>query len=384
MDRFRTKLQSNKQQRLAAGLWRQPNVADPNLLNFCSNDYLSLRSHPAVIEAYQQGLARYGTGSGGSPLVSGYQQPHYELEVRLAEWLGREAVVLLGSGYAANHAVVSVLAEHDVNFLFDKRNHASMYDACTASQAVMQRFNHNDMDSLCKRASRQAAGTCAIASEGIFSMDGDAVPLAQCVQTKAKLSSRDREVLLWLDDAHGLGVTGPGGRGVGGMATADEVNIISATFGKAFAMSGAFVAGDKDFIEAIWQSARHYIYSTAFSAAQAMAISKVLDILQTEPDHQQRLQANIEYFKQGLLQFGWRTPQNNLLLNHAIQPVLCYSNQRALALSQALRQQNILCSAIRPPTVPPGRACLRFTLNSAHTREQLDLVLDALGEYPHA
>lgn len=386
MGRFNAQLEVEKQQRRDAHLWRQPKLHNAErAVNFCSNDYLSLSKHPRVVQRFQQALAEYGTGSGGSPLVSGYQKPHRKLEEQLADWLGVPAVALTGSGYAANHAVVAVLAQHKVGVLYDKRNHASMYDAVNSCRAQMERFRHQDLAHALQQSEKLKRHTAiqCIASEGVFSMDGDALDLVAAAACKSDLQQQLDDALLWVDDAHGIGVTGVDGRGVVSLQPEPTlIDIISASFGKAFGLSGAFVAGSSLFIESLWQHARHYIYSTAFSAAQAEALQQALSIIITEPWHRQRLDDNIDYFKQGLLQQGWRSDEANQRLNHAIQPVHCGSNRRAVELSQKLALQGIACGAMRPPTVPAGHACLRFTLNACHSRNDIEQALDALGERP--
>ena len=387
---WQMRLQQQAQQRRAQNLWRQPRVLPTQHINFCSNDYLGLSQEPRIIAAYQLGLQRYGCGSGGSPLISGFQAPHQALSEKLAAWLGRDAVLLTGSGYAANYAVANVLDQLEPVYFFDKCNHASMYDAIGLNATSgrkshgLHRFRHNDVSHLKQLLAKnqpRAQGSMqqpVIASEGIFSMDGDALPLHELIELrqKAEVSSAP---LIWVDDAHGIGVTGEQGAGVCAQTTSEEVAIVSATFGKAFGMSGAFVAGDHSVIEAAWQQARHYIYSTAFSAAQAEALSVALDIISGEAHHQQQLAQNIDYFKQGLIALGWRTESDNRGLNHAIQPVVTGSAQTALTLGARLAKQGIACLPIRPPTVAPRKAGVRVTLRANHSITDINQLLDALG-----
>lgn len=372
------KLQAARHARQQAGLWRQLRVPGDQI-NLCSNDYLGLSHHPKVIAAFTAGLNQYGCGSGGSALVCGYQRPHHQLSERLADWLGREAVLLCPSGYAANHAVVAALSELDSTYLFDKSCHASMYDAVQSHGATLQRFPHNQTDYLHRRlqqALQQSTDLRIIASEGIFSMDGDSADLNALLAAK---SDSAENTWLWLDDAHALGVCGRGGRGIGGDASSDDVELLTATFGKAFGLGGALFAADRILIDAALQHTRHVIYSTAFSAAQAMAINAVIDVLDSEPQHRIQLEQRIAQFKQGLKELGWRSEDENQRLNHAIQPVICFDNQRAIELSSHLLKNGVLCSAIRPPTVAPGRAQLRFALSAAHSEAQITQVLDILG-----
>lgn len=386
MNRWQKRLQQQAIQRQQQGLWRQPKVLPGTGLNFCSNDYLGLSHHSQLVEAYQAGLREYGCGSGGSPLISGYQAPHQQLSEKLADWLGREAVLLTGSGYAANYAVTSVFNQLDPMYYFDKRNHASMYDAVGyewGADQRLRRFKHNDVAHLAQlleahphRSDRQPV----IASEGVFSMDGDELPLADLLQLKATHGAR-LDPAIWIDDAHGIGVNGEQGAGICGQTTAQQVAVVSATFGKAFAMGGAFIAGDRSFIEAAWQHARHYIYSTAFSAAQAHALCTAIDVIKSADVLRQQLRTNIAYFKQGLLSLGWRHQADNQGLNHAIQPVVAGSAHAAIALGEQLARRGIACLAIRPPTVPSAQAGVRVTLRANHQRSDIDQLLDALGPY---
>ena len=397
---WRERLQVQSLQRRQQNLWRQPRVLEPGHLNFCSNDYLGLSRHPKVIAAFRQGLARFGCGSGGSPLLNGYQAPHHELSEQLADWLGRDAVLLTGSGYAANYAVANVLAQLNSAYYLDKSSHASMYDAIgfeakgyeakghnvtSRQQQNLRRFRHNDLAHLAHLLDSKPAEPgqqVVIAGEGIYSMDGDALPLKSLLQLKQRYASIC-DPLIWVDDAHGIGVSGTNGAGVCAHTSSDDVAVVSATFGKAFGISGAFVAADDCLIATAWQQARHYIYSTAFSAAQAVALSAALEVIKSEPQHQQQLVRNITVLKQGLVAQGWRNDTQNQHLNHAIQPIVTGCARSALALSAQLAAQGIDCLAIRPPTVAAAKSGIRVTLRADHTPSEIARLLDALGPYEH-
>lgn len=369
------------------GLWRQPKLVGADCLDFSSNDYLGLAREPAVLRAYQQGLVKYGTGSNGSPLVSGYQLPHKRLSEALAEWLGYEAVLLTSSGYAANQAVAAALQPLQPHYYFDKRNHASMYDAVYAStlhaKPAFTRFRHNDMQHLSQLLERRTLDTeqtLVIASEGIFSMGGDAAPLAQL----AELKKRYPNAVIWLDDAHGLGVTGTQGAGVRSLSGGDQVDILSASFGKAFGLGGGFVASSAAVIEAAWQQARHYIYSTSFSAAQACALHAALSLIQGKGAANTSIHAqlvdNIGHFVAGLVERGWRSAANADQCLHPIQPVVVGDIKQALRLAKHLATQRIHCVAIRPPTVPLNQTGLRVTIRANHSRQDIDRLLNGLGD----
>lgn len=364
-------LASYRESRQAEGLWRQLQTRDSGALLFCSNDYLGLSQHPRVLAAFKRGLDTYGAGSGGSPLVCGYEKPHAELCEVLADWLGRDRVLLFNSGYAANHGILQTLSDPGTSLIFDKLNHASLYDGAKASQSPLLRFPHNDLKRLKRNLDTLPPGQDAlVVSEGVFSMDGDTAPLEGYLDT---LASSDRTTWLWLDDAHGLGVSGAEQAGVCAQATQQQLPIVSATFGKAFGLGGAFVAGSSDFIDALTQRARHFIYSTAFSAAQACAALAALQIIRDDNTLQQRLQSNIRYFRQAASSRGIETGSHS-----PIQPVIVGSNERALKLSDALAAEGISCKAIRPPTVPPNTARLRFTLSARHSEQDIDRVFKVL------
>lgn len=376
---WQAQLRDLAQQRQQTGLWRAPKVTAEGLVDFSSNDYLGLSVHPHVMAAFQQGIQRYGCGSGGSPLLSGYHAPHQQLSEQLADWLGRDAVLLTSSGYAANHAVAAVFEHCSPRYYFDKRNHASMYDAIAShSREQFYRFRHNDVAHLQRQctANVEADTLTVIASEGVFSMDGDGAPLDALVHVKRQLS----HTALWLDDAHGVGVVGTDGAGVCAAYGQDDIDVVTATFGKAFGLGGAFVAGSQDFIEAAHQYARHYIYSTAFSAAQACAIQAALAVIRSEAQWREQLEQHIRFFNQSLLAQGWRTEVQNEQLQHAIQPIQIGDIQTTLELHQHLLAQGLQCVPIRPPTVPAGQTGLRVSLRATHTRQELIRLLHALGD----
>lgn len=383
---WQTQLEQHVLARQEQGLWRQPKVAPAGWLDFSSNDYLGLARHPQVLDAYQEGLRQYGTGSGGSPLVSGYQWPHQRLSEALAEWLGYESVLLTASGYAANQAVAAALHPLQAHWYFDKRNHASMYDAVYATthhaKAVFSRFHHNDIAHLSRLLERRATNLnqpVVIASEGVFSMDGDSVPLAQLTALKARYPN----AILWIDDAHGIGVTGEQGAGVRGLHEGDKIDVVSGSFGKAFGLAGGFVASNTAVIEAAWQQARTYIYSTSFSAAQTCALHAALSLIQQkETGFHATLADNIAYFYAGLVKRGWRSDSKKLEKRypHPIQPLVVGDIERAKALAAHLATQRIHCVAIRPPTVPLNQTGIRVTIRASHSRSDIDCLLAALGE----
>ncbi len=340
-------------------------TGEGELLSFCSNDYLGLAAEPRLIAALTQAAQHYGVGAGAAHLVSGHTVAHQVLEEALAEFLGAERALLFSTGYMANLGVLAALTRAGDVILQDRLNHASLLDGARLSAGRLRRYRHADMGHL-QRLLAQTNGACLIASDGVFSMDGDCAPY-----TALMALAEAHQATLMIDDAHGFGVLGTQGRG---SIESAQVPIYMATLGKAAGVAGAFVAGSTDLIETLIQQARSYMYTTAMPAALAAAARVSLDILATEDWRRTHLFELVRFFRHearlaGLPLMPSETP---------IQPLMLGSADQASAWSQALLQYKILVSAIRPPTVPQGQARLRITLSAAHTREQVEQLLTAL------
>ncbi len=363
--RQRRVLQSAQAERIR--LQNQPN----DILNFCSNDYLGLAKHPKLIESLQQASKAFGVGSGASHLVIGHHQAHHDLEQKLAQFLNVEACLVFGSGYAANVGILTSLLDKGDAVFQDKLNHASLLDGGLFSGARFQRYLHNDMKSLSNKLENNQAENRMIVSDAVFSMDGDSAD----IPTLLELAQR-HQTWLMLDDAHGFGVLGEGGRGSVNAqgVTQNAVPVYMATFGKALGTSGAFVAGSKNLIEYLIQFCRHYIYTTAMPPAMAVCTQTALDLLQQESWRQTHLQKLIQFFKQEAQALGLML----LPSDTAIQPLVLNSAEQALAWSEALLQEHILVTAIRPPTVPANSSRLRITLSAAHSESDIEHLLCSL------
>lgn len=342
------------------------------MLTFCSNDYLGLASHPEVVKAMQDGAQRYGVGSGAAHLVTGHTSAHHALEEELAAFTGRERALLFSTGYMANLGVVSALLGRGDTLFEDRLDHASLIDAGLLSRAKLVRYRHADVRNLGQQLDEVNKGERMIATDGVFSMDGDIAPLPEL----AELARRNHAWLM-VDDAHGLGVLGEAGRGSLSQFNLDQtaVPILMGTLGKAFGTFGAFVAGSEALIETLMQQARSYIYTTAPPPAVAEATRVSLRIAQRESWRRERLQQLIDRFRQGAEQLGLPLMDSQT----PIQPIIAGSAERALGWSRQLEAQGILVTAIRPPTVPEGSARLRITFSALHTDEQVDRLLEALG-----
>ncbi len=341
-------------------------------LNFAGNDYLGLSRDAAVIAAWQQALADYGCGSGGSPLVSGHTDAHEYLETQLAGWLGYERALLFPSGYAANQAVLLGLLGKDDVLLADKLCHASMQEAAALSSAVYRRFAHQRYEVLERQLADAQGRRILVASEGVFSMDGDKADIG-----RLKTLCRRYGAWLLIDDAHGFGVCGPQGRGSAAEA-GEQPDILVVTFGKAVGLMGAAVLCSRTVAEYLVQFARHLIYSTAFPPAQAAALSAAIERIKAADGLRAKLQRHIRFFQTALAQGG--LAERLLPSETAIQPFVCGSNESALAAAEALRSRGLYVPAIRPPTVPAGRARLRITLSAAHETRHIEALVKGLQD----
>jgi 8-amino-7-oxononanoate synthase len=344
----------------------------PPLLDLASNDYLGLASHPSLVEAASQAMQREGVGAGASRLVSGGRSVHEQLETALGAWLERERVLLFPSGFQANLAAVQALADRHTLVLADRLIHHSLLVGVRASGARLQRFAHNQLDALEPRLQQarrdQPQRRLLVISESLFSMEGTSPDAARL----SALCQRYDAALL-LDEAHALGVLGPGGRGLGtGLA---GVSLISGTFGKAFGSGGAFLAGETLVGEWLLQHSGPYRYTTALAPPLAAAALAALGQIQEQPERARQLLDRAGRWRNRLEAAGWPRPPGQ----GPILPLLVGDNQRALALQQQLEQAGLLSVAIRPPTVPAGTARLRLVLRHDQPPGSLERLINALG-----
>lgn len=357
---------------LASAQGPEIRLADGHYLNFCSNDYLGLASHPRVVAAFRHAAVTYGVGSGASHLVCGHSTPHHELEEALAEFTGRPRALLFSSGYMANTGILTSLLQRGDQVFEDRLNHASLLDGGLHSGARFRRFPHNDVAALAHRMSRSGAPQLVVV-DGVFSMDGDSAPLAELAEL-----CREREAWLMVDDAHGFGVMGERGAGSTEAAglSVEAVPVLMATLGKALGTAGAFVAGSELLVESLIQQARSYIYTTALPPAVAAASLVSLRLLHEERWRREHLVQLIARFRRGARELDLPLMSSA----SAIQPLLAGDAGRALELSRQLRDRGLLIGAIRPPTVPVGTSRLRITLSAGHSEAQVDQLLDALDQ----
>ncbi|HEY8084766.1 MAG TPA: 8-amino-7-oxononanoate synthase [Methylophilaceae bacterium] len=376
-------LQQELDQRKAAGSLRHRRLLESmqgahikvdgrDVLSFCSNDYLGLAAHPAIINAIKCAADSSGAGSGASHLITGHHQLHHQLEQALADFLGLSQALLFSTGYMANMGIVTALVGRDDAVFADKLNHASLNDAAVLSRAEFKRYQHQDMRALEKLLAASKARRKLVLVDAVFSMDGDIAPVPELLSLCEKY-----DAWLMLDDAHGFGVLGAEGRGILQHFNVQSPRIIyMATLGKAAGVAGAFVAGDDTLIEYLIQNARTYIYTTATPPLLSAGLLASLEIIAQENWRRERLLSLISKLRNGLSGCKWRLEESST----PIQPLIIGSNDDAMDASEELLRRGILVPAIRPPTVPKGTARLRISLSAAHTLDDVGVLVDALRE----
>jgi 8-amino-7-oxononanoate synthase len=349
------------------------------LLAFCSNDYLGLAAHPALVAALREGAELYGAGSGASHLISGHSRAHALLEDRLAEFesphLENARALSFCTGYMANLAILTALgADAGAEIFSEQLNHASLIDGARLARAQVKLYPHADLDSLGELLGASTAPTKIVVTDSVFSMDGDLAPLP------AILALCERHgAWLVVDDAHGFGTLGAHGRGALEHFGLRSPNLVyMGTLGKAAGVGGAFVAAHASVIELMIQRARPYIYTTAAPPALAHALMASIDIIGGAEGVARRahLQSLITQFREGLRLERWQHPASDT----AIQPIIIGANDEALRAGAALYGQGLWVAAIRPPTVPAGTARLRATLTAAHTIDDVAQLVAALNK----
>ena len=343
------------------------------LVSFCGNDYLGLSQHLDVVAALQEAAAWHGVGSTGSAGVSGHHGEHAAFEREMAQWLGYERALLFGSGYLANLAVLQSLLGEGDTCVQDKLNHACLIDGARLSGAELKRYPHGDVEAALRQLMSRREGAALLATDGVFSMDGDRAPLADLA-----LVARTQDALLYVDDAHGAGVLGPEGRGslaVAGLG-AKEVPLLLVPLGKAFGGQGAVLLGSAALVGHVAETARPYLYSTAPAPAMAAAMRASLRLIRGEAWRRAKLASLVARFRRGAAAIGVPLQESFT----PIQPIVVGANTQALALSSSLEKAGYLVGAIRPPTVPDGQARLRVTLTVDHGEADVDGLLAALAD----
>ncbi|HEV7616078.1 MAG TPA: 8-amino-7-oxononanoate synthase [Solirubrobacterales bacterium] len=338
-------------------------------LLLCSNNYLGLADHPQVREAAAEAALRWGAGAGASRLVSGNMEPHRQLETRLAAFKGYEAALLFGSGYLANTGAVATLAGAGEVVFSDQLNHASIVDGCRLSRAETFVYRHGDLEHLAWGLSEAGGRGALIATDGIFSMDGDVAPLAELLE----LARRHRCRLL-VDEAHATGAIGPGGRGaVAAAGLSGEVDVVVGTLGKALGSYGAYVCAGAETVDLLVNSARPFIFSTAPPPPSVAAAGAALELVSEE--RVGRLQANAASFRAALGAEGLDVGDSQT----QIVPVEIGEAEPTMALCERILEDGVFAQGIRPPTVPAGSSRLRFTAMASHRADDLERAAGIVG-----
>jgi 8-amino-7-oxononanoate synthase len=341
------------------------------VLLLCSNNYLGLADHPRLRQAAAEASLSLGTSAGASRLISGSMSIHAELESRLAEFKGTEAALLFGSGYLANTGTIAALARRGEVVFSDELNHASIIDGCRLAGAETFVYRHADTDHLAWGLRRSAGRAALIATDGVFSMDGDIAPLTEL----ADLAQRHRCRLL-VDEAHATGCIGPDGRGSAAAAgLTDEVDVIVGTLGKALGGYGAYVCGSAGIMDFLVNSARPFIFSTAPPPPLVAAAQAAIEVMLEDPDRVERLRANAAALRDGLRSEGLEP----IGADTQIVPLVIGEADDAMALCERLLGEGVFAQAIRPPTVPPGTCRLRLTTMATHQTADLRRAARLIG-----
>jgi 8-amino-7-oxononanoate synthase len=347
-------------------------VAGRELIAFASNDYLGLANDPRVVAAARDGATRWGVGAGASHLICGHFAPHEALEAELAAFVAPCAdtrALTFSSGYLANLAILSALAGRNDAIFADKLNHACLNDGALLARSEFIRYPHGDVAALAQRLAASKAPRKIIATDAVFSMDGDSAPLRRLLEL-----ADAHDAWLVVDDAHGFGVLGDGRGSVAHAGLSSDRIITMGTLGKAAGVAGAFVAAHSSVIETLVQTARPYIYTTAAPPLLAEALRTSLSIIRDDAGRRAHLTRLIAQFRDGASDLPWTLLESAT----AIQPLVIGDSDAAMEVAAALRERGFWVPAIRPPTVPQGTARLRVSLSAAHTNDDVSALLAAL------
>lgn len=338
-----------------------------------SNNYLGLTTHPEVVQAGVDAMKEYGSGCSGSRFLNGTLNLHTELESKLAKFLNKEAVVTFSTGFQSNLGIISAITSKDDYIISDRENHASIYDGCKLSYAKMLRYRHNDMQDL-ERLLKTVPDTAGIliVTDGVFSMGGDIANLPEIVRLAKEYGAR-----VMVDDAHGLGVLGNGGRGTADyFGLTDEVDIIMGTFSKSLASIGGYMAASSEVVEYVRHNSRPFIFCASITPAACATTIKALEILEREPERPARLLEIANYVRTGLTNRGIAIRQSLT----PIIPIYTYDTVTTLTMSKLLYEAGVYVNSVLPPATPATECLLRTSYMATHTNEILDEAMDIIKE----
>jgi 8-amino-7-oxononanoate synthase len=347
-------------------------IGGRRLLMLGSNNYLGLTNDPRVKEAAVDAIRKYGSGCAGSRFLNGTLDLHVRLEERLAEFMRKDAAVVFATGFQVNLGAISCLVGKGDTVYLDKQDHACIIDGARLSFGEICKFRHNDVADLRRQMKNDVdAKGRFIVVDGVFSMEGDVAPLPEILAV-----AREFDAGLMVDDAHGIGVLGPTGRGTAEyFGLEDEIDLVMGTFSKSMASVGGFIAGDAVVIDYIKHRARSMIFSAAPPPASVAAALATVEIMEREPERRERLWANTRFFAEGLRSLGFDTGDSST----PVVPVVVGEDLAALRMVARLHEEGVFVNCVISPATPPGRALIRTSLMATHTREQLERALDALG-----
>ena len=342
------------------------------LIMIGSNNYLGLTTHPHVKQAAIDAIQKYGTSCTGSRFLNGSLELHKELERRLAKFIGKEAAIVFSTGYQSNLGAITALMEKDDVAICDKDAHASLVDAVKMSGCQMKRFRHNDMADL-ERLLKDSQGSASmVIVDGVYSMGGDLAKVPEIIVLCKQYGAR-----FFLDDAHGLGVMGPGGRGTAWHFNAiDDVDLVMGTFSKSFASLGGVIAGGKDVIDYIQHHARSFIFSASMPPANVAAVLACLDIIEENPSYVQNVHRQAAKVRTALREMGYNCGESVT----PVVPVYTGSEMNTIFAWKSFYDHGIYVNPVVPPGVPPNKSLLRTSYMASHTDEQIERVIKAFYE----
>ncbi len=364
----------NRIRTIGSGLGASMVVDGKSVLNFCSNNYLGLANHPVLCKAATEAIAKYGVGPAAVRTIAGTMELHLTLEKKLAAFKGVESAITFQSGYCANLAVFPALVSKDDVIFSDELNHASIIDGCRLSGAKIIRYRHCDINDL-QRVIHEAKGTyrrAVIITDGVFSMDGDVAPLDKLYEVAST-----NQFLLMVDDAHGEGVLGTGGRGiVDHFHLHGKVDVEIGTMSKAFGVVGGIIAGNPVIIDWLRQRGRPFLFSSAMTVPDTAACIAAVDLLVNSTELVDKLWANGRYFKAEMKKLGFNTGESVT----PITPIMLGEVPLAKQFSSELFNEGLFAMALGFPTVPQGKARIRVMISAAHSREDLDKGLEIFAK----